>query len=298
MKTVLTENDLKILSERDSGGNFIYNGSVLKNVFKKIDNIFIEKRGYVHEGGRGPHSSGKLLGEFGYKKKINLRPSANLFNDYDEDMVHCDWCEFLGLNAIHPLSWISEHKGRNGTCKYMTRYRNNLRTPAELKKAASSRYFETVLRLFREKHLNEAVLLNDELDILCYEQHGEECFNCGSTEKLSLDHILPLYNFYANTLNNMIPLCKSCNSSKIHKWPCEFYTESKLILLSKISGYSLSLLNNPTFNYDFIDWFLVNEDLVHDYTFSKRKDPDLKWEILTERVDEALAKRPNDLHFV
>ena len=200
MKTVLTENDLKILSERDSGGNFIYNGSVLKNVFEKINNIFIEKRGYVHEGGRGPHSSGKLLGEFGYKKKINLRPSANLFNDYEEDMVHCDWCEFLGLNAIHPLSWITEHEGRNGTCKYMTRYRNGLRPPEELNKAASSRYFETVLRLFREKHLNEAILLKDELDILCYEQHGEECFNCGSTEKLEIDHILPLYNFYAKTL--------------------------------------------------------------------------------------------------
>ena len=123
-----------------------------------------------------------------------------------EDPIHCDWCEFLGLNAIHPLSWITEHEGRNGTCKYMTRYRNNLRTPAELKKAASSRYFETVLRLFREKHLNEAILLKDELDIRCYEQHGEECFRCGSTEKLQLDHILPLNNFYANTLNNMI-LC-------------------------------------------------------------------------------------------
>jgi hypothetical protein len=96
----------------------------------------------------------------------------------------------------------------------------------------------------------------------------------------------------------MIPLCTPCNRSKKDKWPGEFYIESKLIILSKISGHSLSLLKNPTFNYDFIDWFLVNEDLVHDYTFSKRKDPDLKWEILTERVDEALAKRPNDLHFV
>ncbi len=50
MKTVLTENDLKILSERDSGGNFIYNGSVLKNVFKKIDNIFIEGYSYGSKG--------------------------------------------------------------------------------------------------------------------------------------------------------------------------------------------------------------------------------------------------------
>jgi len=60
----------------------------------------------------------------------------------------------------------------------------------------------------------------------------------------------------------------------------------------------LSILKTPTFNYDFIDWFLDNEDLVHDYTFSKRKNAELYWPTLTKRVAEALAERPNDLHFI
>jgi hypothetical protein len=47
-----------------------------------------------------------------------------------------------------------------------------------------------------------------------FEKYGKICLCCGSTKRLSLDHIVPVHLNGKNTLENIQPLCKSCNSSK------------------------------------------------------------------------------------
>jgi hypothetical protein len=47
-----------------------------------------------------------------------------------------------------------------------------------------------------------------------FEKHGEQCAKCGATEKIELDHIVPVVKGGENNIKNMQPLCKSCNSSK------------------------------------------------------------------------------------
>jgi len=302
---MVNEKDLEILADRLSNGDYRYfapkgpgKGSPeLHVVYRKIDNIFLSKWGYIPEGGKDRHL---VIKKYGYKPKRDFRPKNTLFDSYKEDKVHCKWCEFLGLDPIHSLSDINFEEGRPSAsaCKYLSRYRNNLRTREELSAAAGGRYKENVLRKFREKHLNETILSNDKLDKMCLEKFGEKCFRCGSTENIAIDHILPLHRFFAKILRNIIPLCNVCNSSKQHKWPSEFYTESELIRLAKVSGYSLSKLKNPTYNYHFIDWFLDNEDLVYDYTFSNRKNSDKYWELLIKDIDLALTERKNELRFI
>jgi hypothetical protein len=47
-----------------------------------------------------------------------------------------------------------------------------------------------------------------------FARDGNECLKCGSTELLSIDHIVPLASGGDNSLNNLQTLCKRCNSSK------------------------------------------------------------------------------------
>jgi 5-methylcytosine-specific restriction endonuclease McrA len=40
------------------------------------------------------------------------------------------------------------------------------------------------------------------------------CVVCGSSEKIEVDHILPLSRGGAHSINNLQPLCRFCNASK------------------------------------------------------------------------------------
>jgi 5-methylcytosine-specific restriction endonuclease McrA len=48
------------------------------------------------------------------------------------------------------------------------------------------------------------------------------CVACGSTERITIDHIIPIARGGAHSIGNLQPLCKSCNSSKIHKTMTEW----------------------------------------------------------------------------
>ena len=47
-----------------------------------------------------------------------------------------------------------------------------------------------------------------------YGKYGKKCLACGTTKKLSIDHVIPISMGGENNLDNMQPLCKPCNSRK------------------------------------------------------------------------------------
>ncbi len=47
-----------------------------------------------------------------------------------------------------------------------------------------------------------------------FQRDGNSCLKCGSTENLSIDHIVPLACGGDNAITNLQTLCTSCNSSK------------------------------------------------------------------------------------
>ena len=49
---------------------------------------------------------------------------------------------------------------------------------------------------------------------LIINRDGRKCFYCGSTERLTVDHIVPLKHGGSNLASNMITSCHSCNSTK------------------------------------------------------------------------------------
>lgn len=48
---------------------------------------------------------------------------------------------------------------------------------------------------------------------LC-EQYDHRCLCCGAQKKLTADHIVPMSSGGSNTIDNIQPLCQSCNSRK------------------------------------------------------------------------------------
>lgn len=47
--------------------------------------------------------------------------------------------------------------------------------------------------------------------------YSSPCWNCGTLENISLDHVIPISKGGTHSIGNMISLCRSCNSSKSNK---------------------------------------------------------------------------------
>lgn len=52
-----------------------------------------------------------------------------------------------------------------------------------------------------------------EFKALC-EKYGNKCLCCGSTGKLSADHVIPISKGGSNLIENIQPLCMPCNAKK------------------------------------------------------------------------------------
>jgi 5-methylcytosine-specific restriction endonuclease McrA len=67
------------------------------------------------------------------------------------------------------------------------------------------------------------------------------CFNCGTVERLNLDHHVPLHRGAKLELTNAVVLCAKCNSRKARRMPREFYTEKQLKKLENTFGVTSHL---------------------------------------------------------
>ena len=66
---------------------------------------------------------------------------------------------------------------------------------------------------YRAAKIAAGTFTGEEWKALC-DAVGNICLCCGEAKKLTVDHIVPISKGGANTIDNLQPLCKSCNSSK------------------------------------------------------------------------------------
>lgn len=86
--------------------------------------------------------------------------------------------------------------------------------------------------LFRERHgisskmseaiSEEAMKLNESIKKKVFERDGKVCAICGRSEKLCIDHILPVSRGGFTKLDNLQVLCEKCNLQKSNMTMNEF----------------------------------------------------------------------------
>ena len=87
-------------------------------------------------------------------------------------------------------------------------------------------------RRAKRKELNEVYNMEDIK--YTYMLFNNECVCCGSTDKLEIDHHIPLSKGKVLTRTNAVLLCRSCNARKSALLPEEFYTKEQLDKINKL----------------------------------------------------------------
>lgn len=86
-----------------------------------------------------------------------------------------------------------------------------------------------VARRGRARGILETFNMHDCWDV--YERFNNQCFECGGSESLAIDHHMhdaPLSH------SNAVLLCIRCNSAKLNKHPHLFYNDNKLNALQRL----------------------------------------------------------------
>jgi 5-methylcytosine-specific restriction endonuclease McrA len=109
-----------------------------------------------------------------------------------------------------PLTEQTAYKGirKEGESKQVY-HRNYCKRNKDLISHLKSKRYAKEKNAIGEHSLEEWVLLK--------ESYGNSCAFCKSTFNLTKDHIIPLSKGGSNFIENIQPLCKSCNSKKHNK---------------------------------------------------------------------------------
>lgn len=67
---------------------------------------------------------------------------------------------------------------------------------------------------YRARKRNAEGVLTAAVIAEVFKLHGDSCLACGATENIQIDHVVPLALGGTNLIDNLQPLCISCNSSK------------------------------------------------------------------------------------
>lgn len=167
---------------------------------------------------------------------------------------YCKQCNACG--RILPFLAFSRHRGWGPlerqmecrSCKAVINARLNPKRSKEQLHEASMRRRVAEMLLEGE---NERIDLKE-----LFRRFGSRCFktrknlNFKDRRSWAIDHILPSKYLCPLTMSNAALLSREANENKRDRWPSEFYTNSELIRLARMTGADLSLLSskNPILN--------------------------------------------------
>lgn len=136
--------------------------------------------------------------------------------EYRERVLEYRRGRYTGETREKKLSWDNANKEKKSA--YAKKYREENK---ELLRENKRLYYAENLDKHRQNNRNrrarvkgsEGKFTADEFSALC-EKYQNRCLKCGEEKKLTADHVVPLVAGGSNGIDNIQPLCKSCNSSK------------------------------------------------------------------------------------
>lgn len=141
-------------------------------------------------------------------------------------------------NIIYKKNRQYVEKNKEKILSYLKEYRSSHKEKiSEQKQKWAKNHPEAERKKSRKRRASKQQLNENytaEHEAITRKAFNNKCFNCGSKDKLHIDHHYPLSKGHPLTLKNAVVLCKSCNSSKGNKHPKDFYSKSKLNKLEKI----------------------------------------------------------------
>lgn len=108
-------------------------------------------------------------------------------------------------SSEYRLKQYSKWRDKEYIGKYMKEYSKTKSAIALRKKSTANR--RAIIR-GKDKHFTKKEWVD-----LC-DKYNNKCLCCGSIDKLSPDHIIPLIKGGENTIDNIQPLCLKCNRKK------------------------------------------------------------------------------------
>lgn len=102
-----------------------------------------------------------------------------------------------------------------------TRRKEYTENAARWNKANKIRYQDNVRRSHIKSQAKDNkfyLILERELKAI----YASACFFCGTRDKITIDHIIPISRGGNHSIGNLQPLCKSCNSSKKTRFISEY----------------------------------------------------------------------------
>lgn len=125
--------------------------------------------------------------------------------------------------------------------------KNRERKKIHLKKYSKTEHGKLLKKIREQKRRSIEKDLDSSFSIqqwnICKDYFNNSCCYCGKDKLLTQDHFIPLSNGGEYTNNNILPACKSCNSSKINKdffkWypKQEFYNKNREQKILKYLNY-------------------------------------------------------------
>lgn len=158
------------------------------------------------------------------------------------------WKQCNTCGRILPFSAFSRHAGwgpleRQMECRSckgaINAELNPKRTRQQLHESSTRRRIADLLLIDE----NEDVDVDD-----LFDRFNSRCFktkkklNKSKRKTWTIDHILPSKYLYPLNLENAALLSREANNSKSDRWPSDFYTNTELIELARLTGANLSLL--------------------------------------------------------
>ncbi len=204
-------------------------------------------------------------------KRWRGRIAENKTKNLPAEKQCCVCHQWKSSNSFYPAKYSAD--GLCGHCKVCDKKRQSdarelhrrPRIPKdpeivrENKRKAMRRYKNSVkgkLANAKAHHRRKAILLQVEFrrytptQILSrFAEFGDECVYCCDNKKLTVDHFFPITKFGADSLENIVPACAKCNSSKNNRDPeiwfksQSFFSNEKWQMLVDKTNFDVNVIN-------------------------------------------------------